>query len=143
MNLYDICKIKYKEPIYQQSLYIYIYIYIYIYTKEENKTINESTITDRITCLTNKRSNNKDSYYLKGNTKDQEKPYEYEVKTSPPTDHSNIPSLYHNHVNSTPEEQICNMKAKLVALKSFVIEQIYVLKNALKKRNFYQKVVTS
>ena len=40
----------------------------YIYKNEENKTINESTITDRITYLTNtnvlenKRSNNKDSY---------------------------------------------------------------------------------
>ena len=54
-----------KEPIYQQSLIIYI---------KMRKTINESTITDRITYLTNtdvlenKSSNNKDSYYLKDNT---------------------------------------------------------------------------
>ena len=57
----------------------------YIYKNEENKTINESTITDRITYLTNanvlenKHSNNKDSYYLKDNTKELETPYEYEV----------------------------------------------------------------
>ena len=61
----------------------------YIYKNEENKTINESTIADRITYLTNtnvlenKRSNNKDSYHLKDNTKDIETPYEFEVKTTP------------------------------------------------------------
>ena len=44
-----------------------------------------------------------------------------------------------DHVNSTPEEQICNIKTELVSLKSFVIEQTYVLKNALKKRKFHQK----
>ena len=37
------------------------------------------------------------------------------------------------NVNTTTEEQICNTITELVALKSFVIEQIYVLKNALKK----------
>ena len=60
----------------------------YRYKNEENKTINESTIADRITYLTNtnvlenKRSNNKDSYHLKDNTKDIETPYEFEVKTT-------------------------------------------------------------
>ena len=52
-----------------------------MYKNEENKTINESTIADRITYPTNtdvfqnKRSNNKDSYYLKDNIKNQETPY--------------------------------------------------------------------
>ena len=70
----------------------------YIYKNEENKTINESTITDRITYLTNtnvlenKPSNNKDSYYLKDNTKELDTPYEYEVETPLPTDHPNTPS---------------------------------------------------
>ena len=42
-----------------------------MYKNEENKIINESTITDGIMYLSNtdvlekKRSNNKDSYYLK------------------------------------------------------------------------------
>ena len=42
-----------------------------IYKIEGNKTINESTITDtyltNTDVLENKRSNNKDSYYLKDN----------------------------------------------------------------------------
>ena len=84
--------------------------------------------------MENKRSNNKDSYYLKDNTKELEIPYEYEVKTPPPTDHPNTPSQNHDYVNSTPEEQICNIKAELVALKSFVIEQIYVLKKRLEEK---------
>ena len=37
----------------------------------------------------------------------------------------------HDYVNNTPEEQISNIKAELVALKSFEIEQIYVLKKRL------------
>ena len=72
--------------------------------------------------------------YLKNNTKDLERPYEYKVKTQPPTDHPNIPSQNYDYVNSTPEEQICNVKAELVALKSFVIEQIYVLKKRLEEK---------
>ena len=81
-----------------------------------------------------KDSNNNNSYYLKGNTKDQETPYEYEVKTPPPTDHPNTPSQKHDYVNSTPEEQICNIKADLVALKSFVIKKIYVLNKRLEEK---------
>ena len=92
--------------------------------------------------MENKRSNNKDSYYLKDNTKELEIPYEYEVKTPPPTDHPNTPSQNHDYVNSTSEEQVCNIKVELVALKSFVIEQIYVLKKRLEEK-FHQRVVTS
>ena len=58
---------------------------------------------------------------MKDNTKDLETletPYEYEVKTLPPTDHPNIPSQNHDYVNNTPEEQICNIKTELIALKS-------------------------
>ena len=53
----------------------------YIYKNEENKTIDESTITGRTTYLTNtnvlenKRSRYKISYYLKDNTKDIETSY--------------------------------------------------------------------
>ena len=70
----------------------------YIYKNEENKTIKESTLTDRITHLTdtnaleNKRSNVKDTYYLKDNAKNLETPYEYEPESPPPTDHPNTPS---------------------------------------------------
>ena len=71
---------------------------------------------------------------MKDNTKELEIPYEYEVKTPPPTDHPNTPSQNQDYVNSTPEEQICNIKAELVALKSFVIEQIYVLKKRLEEK---------
>ena len=77
----------------------------YIYKNEENKAINESIIADRIIYLIdayvfeNKRSNNKDSYYLKDNTIDLEIPSEYEVKTPPPTDHPNTPSQNHGYVN--------------------------------------------
>ena len=46
-----------------------------------------------------------------------------EVKFSSPTDHPNTPFQNHDYVNSTPEEQICNIKAELLALKSFVNEQ--------------------
>ena len=67
------------------------------------------------------------------NTKDPETPYEYEAKTRPPTDHPYTPSQIHDYVNSTPEEQICNIKMELVALKSFAIEQIYVQKNRLEE----------
>ena len=83
-----------------------------MYKNEENKTTNESTVTDRITYLTNanvlenKRSNNKDSYYLKDNTIDLEIPYEYEVETPPPTDHPNNLSQNHDYVSRTPEKQI-------------------------------------
>ena len=79
MNLYAIYEIKKKKRVGIPT------IIKYIYKNEENKTINESTITDRITYLTNanvlenKHSNNKDSYYLKDNTKELETPYEYEV----------------------------------------------------------------
>ena len=65
MNLYDIYEIKKRADIPT--------IIKYIYKNEEHKTINESTITDKITYCTNtnalekKRSNNKDSYYLKNN----------------------------------------------------------------------------
>lgn len=52
------------------------------------------------------------------NTKDLETPYEYEVKTPPPTDHPNTPSQNHDYLNSTPEEQICEIKAELVAEKT-------------------------
>ena len=65
------------------------------------------------------------------------------VKTPPPTGHPNTPSQNHDYVNSTPKEQICNIKMELVALKSFVTERINFLKNALKKRNFHQRVITS
>ena len=75
LNLYDKYEIKKRADIPT--------IIKQIYKNEENKTINESTITDRITYLThtdvleNKRSNNKDPYQLKDNTKDQETtPYE-------------------------------------------------------------------
>ena len=79
--------------------------------------------------MKNKRSHNKDLHYLKDNTKGLEIPYEYEVKTPIPTDHIHTSSQNHDYVNSTtPEEQIFNIKAELLALKSFVIEQIYVLK---------------
>ena len=71
---------------------------------------------------------------MKDNTNDQETPYEYEVKTPPPTDHPNTPSQNHDYVSSTPEEQICNIKAELVALKSFVIEQTHVLKKGLEDK---------
>ena len=77
-----------------------VIIYIYITTIN----INESTITDRITYLTNtdvlenNSSNNKDSYYLKDNTKDLQTPHKYEVKTPHPTDH---PSQNHNYEQST------------------------------------------
>ena len=37
-------------------------------------------------------------------TKDQETPYEYEVKTPLPTDLPNTPSQNRDYVNSTPEE---------------------------------------
>ena len=89
MNLYDIYEIKRKRADVVTNI-------TYIYKNEENKTINESTITERITYLTNtnilenKRSNNKDSYYLKDNTKNLEIPYDYEVQIAPPTDHPNI-----------------------------------------------------
>ena len=80
MNLYDIYEINKKKRVGIPT------IIKYIYKNEENKTINESTMTeDRITHLTNtnvlenKHSNNKDSYYLKDNTKELETPYEYEV----------------------------------------------------------------
>ena len=69
--------------------------------------------------MENKRSNNKDPYYLKDNTKDLEIPYEFEVKTPPHTDHPNSPSQNHDYLNSTPEEQICNIKAELVGFKIF------------------------
>ena len=69
--------------------------------------------------MENKHSNNKDSYYLKDNTKGLETLYEYEVKTPPPTDHPNTPSQNHDYLNSTPEEQIHNIKAELVACKFF------------------------
>ena len=92
--------------------------------------------------MENKHSNNKDSYYWKDNTKGLETPYEYEVKTPPPTDHPNTPSQNHDYLNSTPEEQIYNIKAELVALKFFVVEQIYIPENALKKRKFHQRAVT-
>ena len=83
--------------------------------------------------MENKHSNNKDSYYLKDNTKGLETLYEYEVKTPPPTDHPNTPSQNHDYVDSTPEEQIYNINRELVALKSFVIEQTYVLKKRLEE----------
>ena len=64
-----------KEPTYQQS-------FKYRCKNEENKTINESTIAERITYLTdtnvleNKRSKqNKESNFLKDNTKDLDTPY--------------------------------------------------------------------
>ena len=76
--------------------------------------------------MENKHSNNKDSYYLKDNTKGLETLYEYEVKTPPPTDHPNTPSQNHDYLNSTPEEQIYNIIAELVACKFFVVEQIYI-----------------
>ena len=59
MNLYDIYNIKKRADIPT----IIKYIYIYISKNEENKTMNESNITDRITYLTttdvlgNKHSN--------------------------------------------------------------------------------------
>ena len=71
---------------------------------------------------------------MKDNTKDLKILYEYEVKIPPPTDYPNTPSQNRDYVNSTPEEQICNIKAKLVALKSFVVEQIYVLKKRLEEK---------
>ena len=131
MNLYDIYEIKKRADIPT--------IIKHMYKNEENKIINESTITDGIMYLSNtdvlekKRSNNKDSYYLKDKTKDLETPYEYEVKTSP-TDHPNTASENHDYVNSTPEQKICNIKTELVALKSFVIEQIYVLEKHLEEK---------
>ena len=103
MNLYDIYEIKKRADIPT--------IIKHMYKNEENKIINESTITDGIMYLSNtdvlekKRSNNKDSYYLKDKTKDLETPYEYEVKTSP-TDHPNTASENHDYVNSTPEQKI-------------------------------------
>ena len=84
--------------------------------------------------MENKRSNNKDSYYLKGNTKDLETPYEYEDKTPPPTDHPNTLFQNHDYVNSTPEEQTFNIKVELVALKSFVLEKMYVLQKHLEEK---------
>ena len=79
MNLYDIYETNKKKRVGIPT------IIKYIYKNEENKTINESTMTeDRITHLTNtnvlenKHSNN-DSYYLKDNTKELETPYEYQV----------------------------------------------------------------
>ena len=71
---------------------------------------------------------------MKDNTKNQETPYEHEVKTPPLTGHPNTPSQNHDYVNSTPGEQIYNIKVELVALKSFVIEQIYVLKKCLEEK---------
>ena len=73
---------------------------------------------------------------MKDNTKDLEIPYEFEVKTPPPTNHPNSPSQNHDYVNSTPEEQICNIKAELATLKSFVIEEIYLLKKRLEEKEF-------
>ena len=78
---------------------------------------------------------------MKDNTKDLDTPHKYEVKTPP--HHPNTLSQNHDYVNSTPEEQTCNTKVQLVAFKSFVIEQTYILKSALKKRKFHQRVVTS
>ena len=77
---------------------------------------------------------------MKDNTKDQETLYEHEVKTPPPTDNPNTPSQNHDYANSTPEEQICNIKVELVALKSFVIEQIYVLKKRLEGKKVSAEV---
>ena len=87
--------------------------------------------------MENKHSNNKDSYYLKDNTKGVETLYEYEVKTQPPTDHPNTPSQNHNYLNSTPKEQIYNIKAELVALKLFVVEQI-----CISEKRFEEKEVS-
>ena len=50
--------------------------------------------------------------------------------------HPNIPFQNHDYVNSTPEEQIFNIKAELVTLKSFIVEQIYIL-----KKHFEQKEI--
>ena len=77
---------------------------------------------------------------MKDNTKDQQILYEYEVKAPPPTDNPNTPSQNHDYPNSTPEEQICNIKVGLVALKSFVIEQIYVLKKRLEGKKVSAEV---
>ena len=70
---------------------------------------------------------------MKNTTNDLETPYEYGPKTPPPTGHLNTSSQNDDYVNSNPDEQICNIKSELVALKSFVIEQIYVLKKQGKK----------
>ena len=73
---------------------------------------------------------------MKDNTKELQTPHEYEVKIPPPTGHTNTPSRNHDYVNSTSEEQICNIKVELVALKLFVIElfEIYVLKKRLEEK---------